>query len=900
MESRTSKMDKTLYLAASDGALIVTVNDRLSRDLSQQYDQLQQEQGLATWLRPEILGLNAWLKRCQVQIKGLPHFLNKAQLQHVWEQIIADDVEETGNHLLQVPQTARRALQAHQLLVRYSAEFGFDESSEDHRAFLRWRHAWQAQSKTHGWHDMVELPWLLAKAIAEQRFTVPAKIVLAGFDEISPDIAYLCRAAKSAGSEIDQWQPKPCPDIQRQRITANDPVDEVSQCARWVRCLLAKKPSARIAVVVPQLEAYQSHIEQIFSAELAPEELLSGVEATEAFNISLGHGLEREGVVHAALRLLRLGHQIDHDEISWLLRTPYLRGGVVECDGRAKIDRELRRLRRYEWPLYRLSKALEGLSAKGSVAIPDFTSLLNVVNDNLRQDSRKMPGSWAESLTNLLHKLGWPGSRGLSSREYQAVQHLRDAFAELASLDSVSKPMNRSDAVKILMRLVSSTDFQPEGSASTVQVLGELEASGLTFDHLWVLGLHDSALPRPPSPNPFIPIQVQRHYRMKRSDSEREAQFAEQVASRLFSSARDVVLSWPLRKEGSEQRPSPFISDIKDGSLTLSESCAPDYVYWNNRPELEALTDCMGPPISSRKPFAGGTGIIKDQALCPFRAFAHHRLRAEQLDKPDIGIDNLSRGSLVHTVLEIFWEQTVDQKTLFLLSEESLDSSLNDAISGALERLEKERRCDLPPRQKEIERRRLYMLGRLWLETESRRKPFRVVASEKSHQIKIGDLLIRTRVDRVDELEDGTCAIIDYKTGQPDPLQWLDDRVTEPQLPAYCLGMTQEQVGAVMFAMVRSKEKECGFRGVARELESWPGAKSRKLISKLEENHWLSFDDVLTHWRESLPALGNAFARGEAIVDPVDPELACKYCDLKGFCRILEKVTALQEVDSDG
>ena len=77
-------MDKTLYLAANEGSLVLTVNDRLSRNLSQQYDQVQQEQGAATWLRPEILGLSAWLKRCQTQVAGLPHFLNQVQLQYVW------------------------------------------------------------------------------------------------------------------------------------------------------------------------------------------------------------------------------------------------------------------------------------------------------------------------------------------------------------------------------------------------------------------------------------------------------------------------------------------------------------------------------------------------------------------------------------------------------------------------------------------------------------------------------------------------------------------------------------------------------------------------------------------------------------------------------------------------
>ena len=138
--------------------------------------------------------------------------------------------------------------------------------------------------------------------------------------------------------------------------------------------------------------------------------------------------------------------------------------------------------------------------------------------------------------------------------------------------------------------MVSSTDFQPEGSASTVQVLGELEASGLIFDHLWILGLHDSALPRPPSPNPFVPIPVQRRYQMKRSDSERESKFAEQVVSRLFSAAPDIVLSWPRREKGAEQRPSPFIRHIEEGHLVLADSCAPDL-----RPHAQAEAEHVFP-----------------------------------------------------------------------------------------------------------------------------------------------------------------------------------------------------------------------------------------------------------------------------------------------------------------
>ncbi len=888
-------MDKRLYTAAEEGCLVLTVNDRLSRHLSQQYDLKQQQRGLTAWLRPDILSLSAWLSRCQWQVPGMPIFLNKSQLQHIWTLIIESDVERFGSHLLQIPQTARRALQAHQLLVRYSAEFRFDEAAEDHEAFLRWRKAWQAKAEENNWHDPVEIPWLLSQAIPEDRLRLPEKIIFAGFDETTPDLLHLSNAITLHGTEVEHWHPEPCRDVSRQRLTADDPADEVSRCARWIRGLLVENPTAKIGVVAPQLEVYQPLIEQIFTAELDPAALLAGDEAPQTFNLSLGHDLGREGVIHAALRLLRLGMQVDHDEISWLLRTPYLGKSVEEGARRAQIDRELRRSRRFDWPLSRLKKTLEKLSDKRSIPVPDFIDIVAVITADLRKSGKHLPGVWAEHFANYLHKLRWPGERGLSSREYQAVQHFRSSLGELASLDGVSTPIDRSEAAKILMRMVSTLEFQPEGGDAPVQVLGELESSGLDFDHLWILGLHDAALPRPASPNPFIPLPVQRRHGMKRSDAEREYRFAEQVATRLFSAAPEIVFSWPLQDKGARQSPSSFIVNIREGLPVLAESCAPARVFWQGRPGLEEISDDLGPAISSRKPFTGGTGIIKDQALCPFRAFAHHRLRAERLDVPDIGIDNMSRGTLAHTVLELFWANVCDQKTLLSLDESSLDKQLYAAVDCALDRLERERRYDLPVRQRQIERQRLIALVRQWLEFERCRGPFRVMESEKSHQIKVGNLLIRTRIDRIDELDDGTCAIIDYKTGRPDPLQWLDDRVTEPQLPIYCLDLPMEKAGAVMFAAVRSKEKESGFKGLSRMSDSWPGSKSRGLEARLEEKGWTGFEDVLKHWKNTLPGLGDAFARGDAAVDPVDIELACKYCDLKGFCRILEQGVAVQE-----
>ncbi|MEJ2471816.1 MAG: PD-(D/E)XK nuclease family protein [Desulfuromonadales bacterium] len=882
-------MQSELYAAARSGHLILTANDRLTRYLAREYDLAQQASGLSCWLRPQIFSFSGWLFRLHQQLPEPPHLLNKAQLQQVWEQIIEEDVQRHGNILLQVPQTAIRARQAHTLLLASAAEFDPSLSAEDHRAFLRWRKTWRQQAARHDWHDPAELPDRIASAIADGTLHLPEQVVLAGFDEIPPDLERVCRSLTSRGVPVSRWQPTAVDLSQPTRVDANDPEQEVTLCARWVRQILLQDPAARIGIVVPQLEAYQSLIEQIFTAQLAPQAFVAGEEARELFNVSLGHRLDDEGVVLAALRLLRLHRQLDQTDLTWLLTTPYTAGVHRESALRARLDRELRRrYRQHTWSLASLVKVVAALGKTTQSEVPAFHKILQNLVKEQQRSRKRLPGAWAEHFSNLLDQLGWPGERGLNSREYQAVGHFRQALTELASLDGIRKSLERAEAVSILSRLVAGTDFQPEGPEAPVQVLGLLESGGLSFDHLWVLGLHDTALPSLPRPNPFIPLPVQRRYRMSRCDAEREMAFADQAAHRLFSAAPQVILSWPHSDHGVNLRPSPYLADIPPDQPTVADTAAPATLIHDKQPAMEIIVDTQGPPLARRKPFSGGTTIIKDQALCPFRAFAHHRLRAEALDTPEPGIDNLSRGTLAHTVLELFWKEVGDLQTLHALDAAQRSGAISRSVEAALKRLEAAQRSNLPDRQRQLEQERLDRVVQRWLTIEEKRQNFRVLGTEETFQVELGGLSIRTRIDRIDQLSDGSLAIIDYKTGRPDPTEWLTERITEPQLPIYALGQPRGKIGAVMFAVVRSRSDESGFRGLAKDPAAWPQAGSRTITQCFEEMGWTGLEDVLDYWQQALSNLGTAFARGDAVVDPIGYERACRYCDLTSLCRILE------------
>ncbi len=68
-------------------------------------------------------------------------------------------------------------------------------------------------------------------------------------------------------------------------------------------------------------------------------------------------------------------------------------------------------------------------------------------------------------------------------------------LSSVAALDLTAPPMNLAQVVDWLHRQAANTRFQVEDEGAPVQVMGMLEAAGLRFDHLWIMGLHDEALP---------------------------------------------------------------------------------------------------------------------------------------------------------------------------------------------------------------------------------------------------------------------------------------------------------------------------------------------------------------------------------------------------------------------
>jgi ATP-dependent helicase/nuclease subunit B len=314
-----------LLSAAAEGALILTANKRLARHLVRLYDERMRSAQRQAWQAPAILSAEAWQTRSLSILEEGWRVLPTAAAQRLWEEIVETDAAEAGPGLLQVSASARRAREAHELLVDYRADCSAWPLTDDHRAFLRWRDRFRAACAAGDWLDPAENSELLIAALTAGRLHVPPKLLLVGYDELPPSLSQLSAAAARAGCEVREMPAITEPAGRLLRVAAADATDEVRQAARWARRLI-EAGEEKIGIIAPDLAAYQPLLERIFREELDPQSLLSFSDDECSFNLTLGSPLAQQGPIAAALEILSAGHRLSLEAASFLLRTPYLGG----------------------------------------------------------------------------------------------------------------------------------------------------------------------------------------------------------------------------------------------------------------------------------------------------------------------------------------------------------------------------------------------------------------------------------------------------------------------------------------------------------------------------------------------------------------------------------------------
>jgi len=860
--------------------VVVTATRRQAREISEGYSRQRVLDGDRAWRSPRVSAFDGWLRQCHEAIwlggnATQGHFLNATQELALWERCVGAAAESQlsvqRQHAL-----ARMAMQSWRLAVNWeiTPDTLATQGDATARQFADWAMRFQQQCNDQAWIASAHLADIVGAAFADGLIAPPPSIAFVGFERLSPQQLNLLRRVEAAGGKIVEPPQYPAANRSR-RVAFASPGAELEAAAMWARQLVGVDPERRVGVVVSDLAARRQEVERVFADILTPGAILPGAGDGEGlFHVSLGPAGDTAPMIAQALLVLRIAcRSIDYREAGRLLRSPFLRRAPKEACGRAAIDLEIRRR---NWRRVDISK-LRWLAEQADDSLATSIANLPAV------EGSRLPSDWVTVFTAQLSAFGWPGERTPNSAEYQLLEYWHERLAEFASLDPVVGSLGVKSALSYLTRILQNNVFQVQDRGAPIEIMGSIEAAGLRFDHLWVTGLHDEAWPAPPRPDPLIPFSLQRKLDMPSSSIDNQLRHSRWLLSSYLAGAEDVMLSWPSRLEDRDMGPSPLLAHIAEDQA--GEPAGPASYRRQQSQELGALESSpwdSPPPLQPARVSGGGSQLLTDQAQCPFRAFARHRLNASSPEVPARGIDPRTRGITLHRAMELVWQSLGGSGGLQRADSAALQQLVRDSVEAALRAISERSDDSAQRRHIRIEALRLENLVAQILDIERQRGFFEVVQMESRESMKLGALEFTIKLDRVDRLEDGGLAVLDFKTGSARRGDWCGARIRDAQLPLYAISRSAP-VAAV--AVISVKSGAVGFDGVGVD-SAVLGAGPDLKIPQPDPKYFNGLGDLLQSWQAQLNALAADFMSGTAAVDP--DRQACRYCDLETLCRINE------------
>ncbi|MBT5333929.1 MAG: hypothetical protein HON25_08390 [Gammaproteobacteria bacterium] len=875
MQSTFVHISPTL-LTVLEQHIVVTPNERLAREYRSAYDQAQATSGVQAWPTLNCMSLRQLLVREFTEQQDLgdngKKIVSPANLLLRFQTAAPEGAE----HLTPI------ALQAWELVRRYNIDLAhLSMNSGRSKLFTDWALEVNKHIKT---DEAVEAD--IAQLLAQQETSLSKPVLLIAFEHLTPaETVFLenlsantgvqCLASEDQlvpftsfipGALLPAPPPEPAP-----LIGFNSFAEELAAAACWSKRVQNEVPDSRIGVVIPSLVQDYAMVQRQFAVTLNP---LSG-SAIPKFDMSGGTGLSSQPVwLHASMLLDWCDQSADPNTIAKLADSPFLE--LPWC-----------KTLNANWPNF-LRRNIAPQDLKRLDSAQEASRLIALLEQLPKRANIR---TWISHIRELLKSANWPRLSNINSIQYQAAHSIFTQLDNLANLQS-QKQVSFRQALDFITFNLEQKPFAPQRQASPIQVLGLLETTGLSFSHLWICGMSASNFPSTSQLNPFIPRSVAEEFGLPRCNQDEELAFAQRTLGHWRSCGAELHFSYTQMENDSPQLPSKLVLDaIADVGSTHPTNATEtgtnqpaDYslrhpLMIRQGANLELVEDALGTGLTQPH-IKGGTGILKNQANCPFKAYATSRLGLKQPRDAKDFLDALDRGNSLHKVLENLMRIYADSDAIKQISTAEIEKQC---------RLVLKTHRGLPKSFIENEVWRITDLVQQWLALETQRRPFRVSGIEQNFELDLGGSTFSLKIDRVDQVDDHE-VIIDYKSNSNTVGGALSEPISDPQLPAYAL--LSGKVAGVYFASI--KDQKVNVDGIADLCGNLVASSSKGFSIKNPDgknlnsadgpNIQVSWQEKVTQWKLELTELAQDIAMGKADVAP--SKGACEYCHLTSLCRI--------------
>jgi hypothetical protein len=250
----------------------------------------------------------------------------------------------------------------------------------------------------------------------------------------------------------------------------------------------------------------------------------------------------------------------------------------------------------------------------------------------------------------------------------------------------------------------------------------------------------------------------------------------------------------------------------------------------------------------------------------------------------------------LHAVMELVWTSFRSQSECQRIT---ASGELREKLQEFIRLAAEQELLALNPALRALEEKRALAIVTAWLVLECERKPFVAVQVEEKHALTAAGLTLNVRLDRMDELEDGSRVVIDYKGGSSLPKvlnDWQRERPVQLQLPAYAAVLNKEGVldtvaGLMLVHLHSGAQPPVGL--VSRDI----GLEGPTLFDQAEypDPDWSA---AIIRLKDVVHALASEFTSGVAINQSWS-RTDLKYCDVPALLRRYDDGQSLFEDDAE-
>ena len=470
-------------------------------------------------------------------------------------------------------------------------------------------------------------------------------------------------------------------------------------------------------------------------------------------------------------------------------------------------------------------------------------------------------------------------------------------------IDSGDLDVNENTLQRLIQQIIQQTTIPFHGEpAEGVQIMGVLETRNLDFDHVLLLSCNEGNMPKGINDSSFIPHGIRHAYNL--TTIENKVSIYAYYFHRLLQRASDVTILWNSSTEdGQRGEMSRFMLQmmVESDHTIIQRALQAGNTIASWIPQDIQKTEHVMQIL--RQQFSDN--ILTPTAInrymrCPLQFYYRYVAGIKEPDQPDdeLELDNRVFGNIFHHAADTIYHQLPRTVTSQLLQQLLKDKI---QIERAVDEVFRQELPNVPTSGLYIINREVIIRYlRQLLEIDQRLAPFTILGLEcdvvRPLTISGQRLRIGGRIDRLDQTQDGTIRVVDYKTGsrQLKPLPGVESIFDPSQVHNHSDYYLQTFVYADIVSRQQQADGPTGSAPSGKSIQKVVPA--LLFIQHASSDH---YDPILKFGREPIRDIAEYSLRFNELLEqkinemfdsnvpfsPTSDLNTCRTCPFAPFCR---------------